>query len=431
MAEFCLYAAMLLMASERLVTNERPRWLAGLCRLPLGLIYRVRLPPRASDGDRLDYRASAAGDRSPWRSLPTLTVDGARIDALPGTDAFVVSPTSWQRSHLTRIEIVRSGDELDLRASYVPSPVTWLPVALVGAPAFLRWADPHAGTLSFVAIGLIAGIPVQLFRARRQAMEHGRLAMERLGDALRAPGAEPGDFVGPPWGGRASFVLGLMAVPVLAFLFSIDGGVRGRPAPSTLAADWNAVERYVESALRREADVVERGLGYRATIHSGLARLDDGTLLAQRATEVTVARRSTAACAALADGWIEEQVLQGELAISGEDALRSWDVQIAAAVRHELDGTGEPLPADPEAVVEEAFERALSALPADDAAGVRSRLTLDRDGDVRSRCDTYLAQETLVSSFEMEERAAVLRAMHLVAAREARARGSDAPRITP
>lgn len=407
-----------MIALETLIANERPLWLVGLCRIPLGILYQVRLPPRAADGAGVDYRASAARDRSPWRNFSTLTIAGARIDAIPGTDAFAVSPTGWRRAHLTRIEIVRQGDDLDFRARYVPSSLAFLAIGLVVMPAYFALGEPQPEGLVVWAIAAI-GASAGFLRARSDAMEHGRLAMERLGDAIRASDRETGSDVGPSrWPGRLSCLATLLGIPVLVFVLGQSEEPRGREAGSTgaLPPQW-----YIDAAVRRELDLAQRGLAYGPTIHSGLARLDDGMLLAQRSTEVAMARRSIATCAVLADGVIDEQVLLPQLAISGADALRSWDVQIRTAMANELGGTGALLPADPDAVVAEGFERSLATLGPEEAEEILSRLTLDRDASPRARCDTYLARETLLSHLALEERAAVLRAMHVIAAREARA----------
>lgn len=244
--------------------------------------------------------------------------------------------------------------------------------------------------------------------------------MERIGAALREPTPEP-DRVSPPWLGRLQVVLALLSIPILFVMFQTSHEhLPATPAPRLArgpVTDPSVLARHTEVIAARRSEIETSGRAYETTMHSGLARLDDGTLLAHHATEVQIARSSTPLCAAIASHVIDDVFLLPQLATFGEDAMHSWETQSDAAVRHELDGTGMALPDDPDRVLDEAWTAALVGLFPDDAEQRLVRMSIDPEDDAETRCMTYLAQEDLLAQMPLERRAAIIRARHLVAAR--------------
>ena len=414
-----LYGIFLVFAVESWLAYVRPAWFVILCRWPLGIRYSVRVPVRARTED-VAYRSSARAS-VPWRDLPRLAIEGARIEPVLGGDTFLVTSTAWRSADLTRIDFVRRGDEIDLhaRALLVPLSTILVPVWVVCLLGGV--GEPRPWMIGFAASMMIT-LPVQLFRARSAAMEHARLAMERIGEAIRAPTSED-DHVPPPWTARARVALGFAAIP-LGFLAvqhfdrpaEREGAHAGRgDLPIT---DPLALQPHVEVSARRGLALRERGLAYEPAVHTGLARLDDGTLLAHHAIEVQIAERSTAHCATLADGSILDLYYLTELAQLGEDTLHAWETQLDMAVALELEHTGASLPEDPDAIVEATWRDALVGLSERDAERRDLRLHADPGDDLETRCRSYLAQEEVISQLPLVARATFLRARHLIAARE-------------
>ncbi len=412
-----LYGVCLLMAVESLIANERPTWFVGLCRWSLGIRYHVRMPVRAGT-DAVGYRSSASED-VPWRSLGPLVIEGARIDRVGG-DTFLVVPTGWRGTHLTRIDLVRHDHEVHFRARSTLSPLSML-LLVVWTACVLSGVGELRGSLVGTVATVIVGMPVWLFRARSDAMEHARLAMERIGDAIR-DSASAHDHVRPPWTARARVALALLLIPLsygVVHVFERPPETAGGAALGIFpTSDPLAVQRHVDVSARRGVMLRDRGLAYEPTVHTGLARLDDETLLAHHAIEVRIARGSQVHCATLADGSVLDLYFISEVAELGEEVLVEWETQLDLAVAHELAQTGAPLPDDPDAIVEAAWRGALNGLAERDAERRERRLHVDPDGSLELRCRSYLEQEDVLSHLPSEDRAQVLRARHLIAARE-------------
>ena len=147
-------------------------------------------------------------------------------------------------------------------------------------------------------------------------------------------------------------------------------------------------------------------------IRAGLARLDDDELLEHQSIESLLTRRSDELCAGLSTGRASQTEVLRALAMQDESIRRAWFRHVEHAIVYELEGTGAAIPADPEQLASEAFERALGTLPEDEADSLWRRMGSAASEDPHESCDGYRATEAVLSLMTPTEQATVLRALH-------------------
>lgn len=176
------YVALAVLAVELVVTFAWPSLLRWLARIPVAVTRTFSLPSRVVPVEDATYRQSAARVEHALPPLPP------RLGGLPDVllarpdGTFVLRQAFPWMTFVARIVAERDGEQVTLRAAYVPLPLSFVligPVALV-----LALQRVMSGGGSPMMLGLLVGLPIafvsNLYRAHRDSRTSVEAAMERI-----------------------------------------------------------------------------------------------------------------------------------------------------------------------------------------------------------------------------------------------------------
>lgn len=421
----------LLIALETLLTSDRPRWMSRLARFRLAATRRVALADARHPVDDAGYRSPAMEERPPWAGMPELHADGLRI--VPDGNGFVVAGTGFRQNRVLRVDAIREGDEVVLSASFVPAPITTLPllvgfVVLVGAriAEHLTNQTPPRTILFGMLGGAVVGLIAWVRRAHTAAEDAASTAFDAIEAEMAAAVSRerPADArppASPRWRAR---------LPALAFLALGAVALLARASVERLSQDDGAqvlARQYdipLEDARRLAPHVLETGNSVmahprypgpergRKLVLRGVARLGDDDLAARQAILVRLAERSPELCAQMGMGSIDDRTLLATMAREDDATIEAWFAMARRAMHLALDEeSGAPLAGDPELIASQVVDSVTETFPEDERAEIERRLFPDPDADDDAWCDSYRVLTEGVERLAPSERAHVLRAL--------------------